>query len=205
MPACIPIDASTITVTVDGVTLGHPVYNQARSDISSAFPGYCNSAGAVGYFFIDTTLLANGVHTIGWLAYDNQGRGDGLGSRFFNVLNAPSASAAPEPVLFEGVALDEIRIRRGFDLQKEPEPLRNRLIEMEELGRIELHAGVTGGYQIVNGERAALPAGSTVQGGVFYWQAGPGFLGEYDLVLDRPDGQEIRINVVIRPKTSSDQ
>ena len=200
-PACIPTDGSTITVTVDGVTLGHPTYNQARSDISSAFPGYCNSNGAVGYFFIDTSTLANGVHTIGWLAYDNQGRGDGLGSRFFNVLNA-GATAAPE-VPFEFTPLERIGVRRGFDVQSEPEQLRDNRVEIEELGRVEIHAGAVAGYQIVNEERTALPIGSTIQGGVFYWQTAPGFLGEYELVLGRPDGQEIRIQLIIKPKTGT--
>ena len=198
-PACIPNDGSTITVTVDGVTLGHPVYNQARSDISTAFPGYCNSGGAVGYFFVDTTKLANGVHTIGWLAYDNQGRGDGLGSRFFNVLNA-GATAAPE-VPFEWTASEDIRVRR---LEGEPVTLKRNehgehVIEVEELGRIELHAGAIDGYQLVNGERAALPIGSTIQGGVFYWQLGPGFLGNYDLVLNRTDGEDVHLRVTVGP------
>ena len=86
-PYSIPTDGSTITVTVDGVTLGHPVYNQYRSDIATGFPGYANANGAVGYFSIDTTTLSNGIHTIGWLVYDNDGKGAGIGSRFFWVQN----------------------------------------------------------------------------------------------------------------------
>ena len=86
-PYSIPTDGSTISVTVDGVTLGHPVYNQYRSDIATGFPGYANANGAVGYFTIDTTALSNGIHTIGWLVYDNNGKGAGIGSRFFWVQN----------------------------------------------------------------------------------------------------------------------
>ena len=48
---------------------------------------YANSNGAVGYYYIDTTTLTNGIHTIGWLVYDNAGRGAGIGSRFFWVQN----------------------------------------------------------------------------------------------------------------------
>jgi hypothetical protein len=209
-PACIPTNGSTLTVTVDGVTLGSPAYNQNRSDIANSFPGYCNSTGAVGFFYIDTTKLTNGVHTIGWLAYDNQGRGDGLGSRFFNVLNSSSGSAEPEPVPFEGVAPHEMTLRRGFNLNKPAERFERNgrgehVIEIEELGRIELHAGVVSGYQLINGERADLPTGSTIQGGVFYWQAGPGFLGDYSLVLNRSDGRELRPRVTIIPKTNAGQ
>src|SRR5260370_4087481 len=87
LPGMIPVDGSTITVVIDGVLVGHPVYNNFRSDIANLFPGYANSIGAVGFFHINTTTLANGVHTISWNAFDNQGRGEGLASRYFNLLN----------------------------------------------------------------------------------------------------------------------
>jgi hypothetical protein len=83
----IPADGSTITVVIDGISVGQPVYNNFRSDIANLFPGYVNSGGAVGFFHVNTTTLANGVHTISWNAFDNMGRGEGLGSRYFNVLN----------------------------------------------------------------------------------------------------------------------
>jgi hypothetical protein len=86
-PLGIPIDGSTIDVYIDNVLVGHPVYNQYRGDIATLFPGYANSNGAVGYFIIDTTHLANGVHTIGWAVRDNAGRAVGIGSRFFRVNN----------------------------------------------------------------------------------------------------------------------
>jgi hypothetical protein len=86
-PGTIPTSGSTIQVYVDGVPLGSPVYNQYRSDIATLFPGYANSNGAVGYFFLDTTALANGLHTIAWSVTDDLGRADGIGSRYFWVLN----------------------------------------------------------------------------------------------------------------------
>jgi hypothetical protein len=51
------------------------------------FPDSANSNGTVGFFYIDTTKLANGVHTISRVVYDNQGRGDGIGSRYFTLEN----------------------------------------------------------------------------------------------------------------------
>ena len=36
---------------------------------------------------LDTTSLANGIHTIAWSVTDNQGRADGIGSRYFWVQN----------------------------------------------------------------------------------------------------------------------
>lgn len=94
-PNTIPTDGSTIDVYIDGVNVGHPVYNNFRSDIASLFPGYNNSTGAVGYYQFDSRAYADGVHTISWVVTDNQGLSTGIGSRFFTIRN----SAAP-PALF---------------------------------------------------------------------------------------------------------
>jgi hypothetical protein len=86
-PNTIPTDGSTITVYVDSVPRGHPVYNNFRSDVAALFPGLNNSNGAVGYFMLDTRTLTNGVHTIEWVARDNAGNAQGMGSRYFTVKN----------------------------------------------------------------------------------------------------------------------
>ena len=83
----IPVDGSTIWVFIDNVPVGHPVYNNYRVDIATLFPGYANSGGAIGYYLIDTTQLANGVHSIAWSVTDNADAGSGIGSRFFTVQN----------------------------------------------------------------------------------------------------------------------
>lgn len=83
----IPIDGSTIWVYIDNVAVGHPVYDNYRVDIATLFPNYANALGAVGYYYIDTIKLANGLHTISWSVTDNQGAANGIGSRFFNVQN----------------------------------------------------------------------------------------------------------------------
>jgi Zn-dependent metalloprotease len=85
--ASIPTNGSTIWVYVDGVAVGNPTYNLYRSDIGTLFPGYANSGGAVGYLTLDTRTLTNGIHTIQWVVTDNQGRADGIGSRYFWVQN----------------------------------------------------------------------------------------------------------------------
>jgi acetyl esterase/lipase len=87
LPNLIPLDGSTITVFIDNVPVGHPVYNNYRVDIATIFPGLQNSAGAVGYFYIDTTKLTNGLHTIAWSVADNAGNAQGIGSRYFTVQN----------------------------------------------------------------------------------------------------------------------
>ena len=185
-PYAIPVDGSTITVFVDGVPQGHPAYNQYRADIANFFPGLGNSNGAIGFFYIDTTKLTNGVHTIAWSVSDNQGRNDGIGSRYFTVQNTgpENSPAAEEPV--------------ETDLAVHAADSRERSIEIDQLGRVELPVAAAKGHMIVNGERGPLPIGSTLQSGVFYWQPGPGFVGEYPLVFERPDGTAIRLTVKIR-------
>jgi Viral BACON domain len=86
-PNIVPIDGSTITVHIDGVPVGHPVYNNFRSDIATLFQGLLNSNGAVGYFRIDTTKLSNGIHNIDWVATDSALHTAGIGSRNFFVSN----------------------------------------------------------------------------------------------------------------------
>ncbi len=86
-PNKIPEDGSTLSVYVDGVNLGHPTYNIYREDIVTLFPGYANSDGALWYFEFDTTTCANGVHTVYLTATDDAGNTDGIGSRFFTILN----------------------------------------------------------------------------------------------------------------------
>lgn len=92
MPKSIPVDGSTITVFVDGVAIGHPLYDNFRSDVATLFPGLSNSNGAVGAFTIDTTQLSDGLHTIAWVVADSGGAMEGIGSRYFTVQNGPSGS-----------------------------------------------------------------------------------------------------------------
>lgn len=180
-PNVIATDGSTLTVMVDGVALGHPTYNQYRTDIATLFPGLANSNGAVGFFYIDATTLANGMHTISWVASDSAGHTDGLGSRYFAVLNSGTVAAPAEPV-------------NGF-----AHPMTARSIDIQELDRIRLEVGASDGFLVVNAERRPLPVGSTLRDGVFYWQPGPGFLGEYQLLFERPGEQPTWIKVAVRP------
>ena len=66
---------------------------------------------------------------------------------------------------------------------------------------MELPLGAVSGYELVNGERRPLPIGSSLKRGVFYWQPGPGFLGEYHLVFEQKDGTEVHVRVKIGKKT----
>jgi uncharacterized repeat protein (TIGR01451 family) len=187
-PYFIPTDGSTITVFVDGLALGHPTYNQYRSDIASLFPGLANSNGAIGFYYVDTTTLANGVHTISWSVSDNAGRNDGIGSRYFTVANTggENVPASEQAIKSAQITVDAAGVYS---------------ISIEELDRVELPVGATRGYLLVNDQRRPLPIGSTLKGGRFYWQPGPGFLGGYDLLFEQGDATLIRVHISIKPKS----
>lgn len=225
LPNAVPSDGRTINVYVDGVYLGHPVYNIYRSDIAGLFPGYANSHGAHAYFDIDTTAYENGVHTIFWTAEDNAGNAEGIGSRYFTIMNSTQAAGRKNdrgqfpaisviPVGYSG----PVSIKRGYSQKGGmetiyPAPDETINIEIQELGRVELHlapgVGESGnftGYSVVGDRRGALPIGSTLQpNGVFCWHAGAAFTGEYRFVFvgtgwnDEPIHRNVK--VIVHPKS----
>jgi hypothetical protein len=213
MPGMIPVDGTTITVNVDGITLGHPNYNQFRGDIATYFTGYANSNGAIGFFYIDTTKLTNGLHTINWSVFDNKVRGNGVGSRFFNVLNLanglstqPVAVILSDPGALAASNLDaSLQDEYSNQIIERRLPVKNEVLslDVEEMDRIEVPVGGTSGYLVANGERQPLPIGSTLQGGVFYWQLAPVFLGEYNMFFEQPGARPTHLRVVVHPKSYS--
>jgi hypothetical protein len=84
----IPVDGSTLKVIINGSEVGNVNYNIYRADIAGLFPGYLNSSGAHGYLAFDTSAYADGLHTIMWVAADNAGNSDGIGSRYFYISNS---------------------------------------------------------------------------------------------------------------------
>jgi hypothetical protein len=219
-PNYIPTNGSTINVYVDSAYLGHPIYNYYRSDIASLLPGYANSSGAGGYFDIDTTAYANGVHTIYWTAQDSAGNSDGIGSRYFTISNPrPEGTQSHKlnlksaiPNISQIKALPDnfaapVRVKTGFRTDGEPFPIHSDTrgisnIEINELERVELHlSNPTAGYMIVGSRLAPLPVGSTLdlQKGIFHWIPAHGFVGEYNLVFveKRSDGSLVKNSVSV--------
>lgn len=193
-PGSIPIDGSTITVYIDGVPVGNVAYGNHRQDIATLFPGYENSDGAVGYRYIDTTALTNGVHTIAWGLVDDIGRVEGIGSRYFTVQNdaTPSISSnatqltAARDATWAVSAAAGVLARTGFspdESWKELSPDANgaRRTRIEELGRLELTFPAAG--RRCRPAEGALPIGAQFNrsSGTFTWAPGPGFLGDYAL------------------------
>jgi hypothetical protein len=96
-----PPGGGTVTVFVDGVPVGSPGGWTSRSDLSALFPKsqYDGVDTALGVFGLDTTSLANGVHTIAWSVTDDSGVTTGIGSRFFTVSNGASLRRPVTPQL----------------------------------------------------------------------------------------------------------
>ena len=90
----LPSDGSSIQVMSTACRCGNPTYNLFRPDVSGLFPGLANTSGPVGYRILDTTALAEGLHTIAWTVSDSLGATSGLGSRYFTVANARGCAAA---------------------------------------------------------------------------------------------------------------
>jgi hypothetical protein len=205
-PNSIPIDGTTINIIVDGVNIGHPIYNLYRADIASLFPGYANSNGAVGYFYLDTTAYEDGVHTIQWTAADSDGNTDGIGSRYFTIQNTGGRKVhrtaqharreCKDNPLWpsnpgEAISIDysaPVSVKKGYRDTKPqtiyPNDNGDIYIEIKELQRLEIHFPDTGKSTL---NLSSLPIGSTLdrERGVFYWQPGPGFIGEYPLIFIR--------------------
>jgi hypothetical protein len=165
-PSMIPIDGSTLDVVVDGVKIGKPTYNIYRDDIATLFPTYANSNGAVGYFFLDTTLYSDGIHTVQWTAKDNNGNTDGIGSRYFTVQNsgndarqssAKNVGFVPKNsrVLRPGIKqlfstapaiAETVRVRTGYDDQDAEQLFKTGKkgsisLEIRELERVVISPG----------------------------------------------------------------
>jgi hypothetical protein len=185
-PKWIPTDGSTIWISIDSIFIAQPDYNHFRQDIYDSFPGYLNSNGAVGYFYLDTTQYTNGTHTIGWYAVDSEGLSDGFGSRFFEIQNPGG-----ETTILEGMEmLRYIEDKSGW-LKIRVEVPQN--IEVEELGRIEIKLKGEAGDRFIGwgaDENRSLPVGSTLdeEEGIFYWNIGPGFLNKHVLHFATTDG-----------------
>jgi hypothetical protein len=111
-------------------------------------------------------------------------------------------------------SMTPLRIRKGFQKDIVPQEIYpghegQIKIEARELERVEVDfsnniIGIPqiSGYMIVGHQLRPLPVGSTLdsRAGKFYWQPGPGFIGEYRLVfIERGDkGEMYRKNIMVK-------
>ncbi|MCP4217293.1 MAG: hypothetical protein GY765_21800 [bacterium] len=224
MPNKVAEDGTTIDVYVDGVYLGHPQYNVGREDIAGYFPGYANSSGPAALFYMDTTDYDNGIHSIYWIAEDNAGNADGIGSRFFTVRNTGSSrqakGTAAKGARYREIgdlsvvppeSIEPVTIARGYGnkrtMKKQyPDADGRIVVDLKELERLEILPaaeedpwlnGACSVYRLVGGQLRPLPpgAGFDTEKGMFYWQPAPGFFGEYRFCIIKP-GAELRKKII---------
>jgi hypothetical protein len=156
--------------------VGHPTYNQFRPDVHDAYPDYLNADGAVGFYYIDTTAYANGMHTIGWSATDDHGQTEGMGSRFFWVFNGSSGAGAAALDTRNGSLVDlagipadvlsPIYLRTGFRDSGShevvsPDERGLRSVVIEEVGRLVIALDSPEDLPTALGKRAVRTSGKS--------------------------------------------
>ncbi len=184
LPNTIPTDGSSINVYVDGVRLGNPVYNMYRADIANLFPGYNNSNGAAGHFSFDTTVYANGVHTIAWSVEDNAGNIDGIGSRYFTIQNAGGRSQERSSVKGAAHVDDGRGIQPAQPVSKASNTFNmgsDLMIQIDIAALLGQSGPTFSGFSLKSGAIGPLPVGATLfsDTGMFHWQPGPAVNGDF--------------------------
>lgn len=173
--------------------------------------------GAIGSYVVDTTTLSNGLHTIAWSVTDSQGRIEGIGSRFFNVVNGGSDAAlraAPAAVRGQASMLEARPIahtgvwgRDGFDLAATWVPMHVNTqgvyqARLANQGRLELWLGAeidTGYLTAPDGTLRDLPIGARLDGARFGWMPPVGYAGTYRLVFLRGH-ERLEVDVTVAPR-----
>jgi hypothetical protein len=195
--------------------LGNPAYNRYREDIAALFPGYNNSHGAVGLFYLDTTQYDDGVHTIAWTVEDDAGNSDGIGSRYFTIQNSMvnrqwsivngqlSKGGAWKIGPHSKIPFDvstPVQIKKGYKSNMLPQTIYPDndgiiTIEINQLERLEIHldrlnSSSYSGCQKVGNKLNPLPIGSTLDAkrGIFYWMPGPASIGNYEFIFIQKTG-----------------
>jgi hypothetical protein len=85
----------------------------SRTSNPTRYRNLDSGRAAIGSYAFDTALLSNGLHTIAWSVTDSLGRTEGIGSRFFNVLNSTSGdiSGSGHPEMSPEVLDTQLRAR----------------------------------------------------------------------------------------------
>jgi hypothetical protein len=143
--------------------------------------------------------MAPGLHSLAWSVTDSGGRTEGIGSRlFWNAPGAVQPSSEDTGKNVRSMMSDELLMRTGYDLTSQLRPVGD-IAAVDQAGRLELHlpGHVSRGCLVAAGRCTELPAGSTLDGGVFYWQLAPAYRGTYELRFES-DGREIRVPVEVQ-------
>jgi hypothetical protein len=215
-PKC--IERTRYRVFIDGVartlTPGTNWFpNLSRSDLAAAYPGLCDTANPLAAYYIDTVALglANGLHTIGWDVYDDNGttgtQADdnvaGIGSRYFSILIGSTDVEADRRALEKGPP----DILGDADAMRARWPSATAFTGRVAAGsrvRLDLAGPVDDGWQVVGNTLRALPAGSTLDraSGEFAWEPPVPYFGAFDLVFVR-GAERIDVRLTITDPTAT--
>jgi hypothetical protein len=205
---------ASVRVVIDGVVVGSPSGWTSRGDLTALFPAstYPGVSHALGVYTFNSAAYANGVHTIAWVVTANNGQADGIGSRFFTVVNSGGAlTAAGDPFALAGPAVVTPGDDFGRSARIDAHSASRRLVLARELERIVVDASSSRSgdayeaYRVVNGRLGALPIGASFDPtrGILYWQPSVGYVGDYDFVIVNGRKERTQVRVVLRPQLPS--
>lgn len=223
-----------VQIYVDSVYIGLADYGAYREDICTLLPSYNNSCSASFNYCFDSNGYTNGMHSVYANVTDNASVSNAVGSRYFQIINTGSLNSFPYsgqvpviPISFTKISdipedkSTPVKLEKGFKGNSTEETLNhdkngNMIIKIKELDRVVIHmdslikGGVNGfdGYIKIGENLYPLPVGSTLdqEKGIFYWQPGPGFIGDYKLafVANSTSGPVCKKHITVRitPKFS---
>jgi alpha-tubulin suppressor-like RCC1 family protein len=130
---------------------------------ASVYRNLDDGRAAIGAYTIDTTLLANGMHTIAWGVTDSAGRVEGIGSRYFTVLNgavadSPAAAAqamSAAPAAIAPVARAEAPAR---DVSGPARVVRGGRLDARTAGGPARRVWLRDGFDMQAGYESLVPA-----------------------------------------------
>ena len=182
----------------------------ARTSNPSVYRNLDAGRGAIGSYVLNTAGMTNGLHSLAWSVTDSLGRVEGIGSRNFEVLNggADAVAGSEDPASYASVgrafrpgvastrgvfaATGPPWVRRGFDTTAEwalLAPGADGVLRTEVTvpDRVQVWVGgpIDAASLMVDGVPQSLPAGTSLDHGVFTWAPAPGYLGDYRLSFVR--------------------
>jgi parallel beta-helix repeat protein len=183
---------------------------------------YANGVHTIGWSAKDSAGNAEGIGSRFISIYNSGGTVSNKNDGFFSLAGNESDSVSlAELANIPNDAFSPMLVKNGFDamtgtMYMYPEMDGAVRLKIHEVERLEIlldgQATKNGGeqycgYLLSGNDMRSLPIGSTLDpiNGVFTWQPGPGFLGEYKLVFVKKGTDRMLkkvLNVLIQPKFS---
>ena len=207
-------DGASVSVVIDGAAVGAPTGWTNRADLDALFPAatFSGISKALGVFTFNPSLLTNGVHTIAWGVNANNGKADGIGSRYFTVTGGAGLVLTDPPQSAAVVSAPQ-SLNPGPDLGRRANAVGvlaasgPKAVLATEMQRVVVDASLKGAhrydaYLVANGELRGLPIGASFDDtrGVLYWQPGVGYTGAYDFVVVRDGRDRLPVRVLLQPR-----